>query len=441
MAGRTLQSLLAVIALLVLSGEAAAQAAAPAHTEAERDSTQAELDSVTKEITITEERQEALREEIAEIDQDRATLNSMLIGTTERARKLEGQLDQTESRLRGLGDQEKRLQDSLRARRGVLAEVLAALQRMGRNPPPAIVVRPQDALTAVRSAILLGAVVPEIRLQAEALALDLKQLVSLRTEMAKERDRLRTDATTLVEEKRRIELLIAQKHRVQAEREKALDAERKKAADLAERAGNLKELIASIEREVASAAAAAEAARKAEAERLAAAKGKPAPTAKPSSLGRSDRIAPAVAFADAKGLLPMPVNGTPLKSYGEDDGLGGKAQGLSLGTRSAARVNTPADGWVVYAGPFRSYGQLLIINAGGGYHILLAGMQRIDVELGQFVLAGEPVAVMGDRRLASAGAVETGGTQPVLYVEFRKDSNAIDPSPWWAGRTDEKAGG
>jgi septal ring factor EnvC (AmiA/AmiB activator) len=83
----------------------------------------------------------------------------------------------------------------------------------------------------------------------------------------------------------------------------------------------------------------------------------------------------------------------------------------------------------------------LIINAGGGYHILLAGMERIDVELGQFVLAGEPVAVMGDRRLASVSPAETGATQPVLYVEFRKDSNAVDPAPWWAGRDDEKAGG
>jgi septal ring factor EnvC (AmiA/AmiB activator) len=85
---------------------------------------------------------------------------------------------------------------------------------------------------------------------------------------------------------------------------------------------------------------------------------------------------------------------------------------------------------VVYSGPFRSYGQLLIINAGGGYHVLLAGMGRIDVSLGQFVLTGEPVAVMGASLPAGQG--HNDNSRPVLYVEFRKDGRPIDPGPWWA---------
>jgi len=91
--------------------------------------------------------------------------------------------------------------------------------------------------------------------------------------------------------------------------------------------------------------------------------------------------------------------------------------------------------------PFRSFGRLLIINAGGGYYLLLAGMDQIRVEVGQFVLAGEPVATMGDTSSLSAGngGVETGG--PVLYVEFRKDGGSIDPSPWWAKSQGEKVRG
>jgi len=139
--------------------------------------------------------------------------------------------------------------------------------------------------------------------------------------------------------------------------------------------------------------------------------------------------------------LPLPANGITIREFGEDDGLGAKAQGVSLSTRAGATVNAPADGWVVYAGPFRSYGQLLILNAGGGYHVLLAGMERIDVQLGQFVLAGEPVAVMATPRLASSGTADIGSTQPVLYIEFRKDGNSIDPAPWWAPSSDEKVGG
>ena len=105
-----------------------------------------------------------------------------------------------------------------------------------------------------------------------------------------------------------------------------------------------------------------------------------------------------------------------------------------------AEITAPCDGWVVYAGPFRSYGQLLILNAGGGYHVLLAGMERISVDLGQFVLTGEPVAVMGGEAQVSA-AVATGSKQPVLYVEFRKDGTPIDPSPWWATNEGEKVRG
>ena len=103
-----------------------------------------------------------------------------------------------------------------------------------------------------------------------------------------------------------------------------------------------------------------------------------------------------------------------------------------------AQVTAPCDGWVVYAAPYRSYGQLLILNAGGGYHILLAGMERISVDLGQFVLTGEPVAVMGSGSQIASGP---GSGQPVLYIELRKDGTPIDPSPWWAPSDNEKVRG
>ncbi|OYY63425.1 MAG: hypothetical protein B7Y61_21855, partial [Rhizobiales bacterium 35-66-30] len=122
---------------------------------------------------------------------------------------------------------------------------------------------------------------------------------------------------------------------------------------------------------------------------------------------------------------------------GAPDGLGSTEKGLTMATRAGAQVAAPSDGWVVYAGPFRSYGQLLIINAGGGYHILMAGMERITVDLGQFVLTGEPVAVMGNGPRAANSA----SGQPHLYVEFRKDGISIDPAPWWAATDSQKVRG
>jgi septal ring factor EnvC (AmiA/AmiB activator) len=142
-------------------------------------------------------------------------------------------------------------------------------------------------------------------------------------------------------------------------------------------------------------------------------------------------------------MLPIPVNGVKSRDFGASDGNGGTERGISIVTRPGAQVTAPCDGWVVYAAPYRSYGKLLILNAGGGYHVVLAGVERISVDIGQFVLTGEPVAVMGSGpQVASAmltGAA--GGSQPVLYIEFRKDGSPVDPNPWWATPDSEKVRG
>jgi len=425
---------------LIFALAAFAAGPAPAQTEPgpseTLDARQAELDAVTRDMALTEERQEELRREIESLEHDDATLNETLIGVGKRVHGLETQISDSEERMRALSNNEAAIRASLADRRDVLAEVLAALQRMGHRPPPAILVRPEDALDSVRSAILLGAVVPDLRGAADKLTADLHALIALRAEIAREQDRMRGDATALAEDRKRIELLLDQKRQQREESVAALAEEEKRSADLAEQATGLRDLISTIEKQVAAAARASE-----EAERAAAANQRPAGSAAPTSLGENSRLAPAVAFADAKGLLPLPVSGRRSVGFGEKDRLGATSQGVSIATRPGAQVNSPTDGWVVYAGPFRSYGQLLILNAGGGYHVLLAGMERIDVQLGQFVLAGEPVAAMTTPRLASAGTVDVAAAQPLLYIEFRKDGSPIDPSPWWVASSDQKVGG
>jgi septal ring factor EnvC (AmiA/AmiB activator) len=281
----------------------------------------------------------------------------------------------------------------------------------------------------VRTAMVLGAVLPEMRHQVEALANDLSALLKVRKQIATERDLLKNEVASLANERTRMRGLIGERQKQQAEREKALDAERARAAELAKKADNLRDLIAGLEKSLAPATRAAreEAIRKAGRQALAA-------------LHDPGRLAPAVAFTSLRGQIPVPVNGVKLKDFGAPDGVGGLEKGVSIATRAGAQVTSPADGWVVYAGPFRSYGQLLILNAGGGYHILLAGMDRISVDLGQFVLTGEPVAVMGNGSRIAA-ILATGSSQPVLYIEFRKDGAPVDPGPWWAAGEGEKVRG
>ncbi|MGY4328397.1 septal ring factor EnvC (AmiA/AmiB activator) [Bradyrhizobium sp. LB7.2] len=398
-----------------------------------------ELEAARASKKNAEEAQAKLKTEITSLGQDRTQLNQQLIDTAANVRTVETKIDEAEARLRSLNGREQAMRSSLDSRRADIVEVLAALQRAGRRSPPALLVRPEDALQSLRTAMLLGAVVPELRGRAEKIAGELGELVSLRKTIATERDQLASDRDKVRNDQTRLTALVDERQRQQASREKDLDAENSRAITLSRQVGDLQGLIAKMEQELQSAAKAAaekaaEAAKQAEAK--AAANAKPGPGA----FKDRSRTTPAMAFAAAKGLLPLPVNGNKIRDFGGSDGLGGVQKGISLASKPGSQVTTPCDGWVVYAGPFRSYGQLLILNAGGGYHVLIAGMERISVNIGQFVLTGEPVASMGSTSQV-ASILATNASQPVLYVEFRKDGTPIDPGPWWAANEGEKVRG
>ena len=370
----------------------------------------------------------ALRREIEQIGADRRKHNQDLIDTAARLRGLEIQIPATEARLKPLDDNELIIRKSLDGRRAVIGEVLAALQRIGHRPPPALIASPEDALQSVRTAMVLGAVLPEIRHEVDALASDLTELLNVRKKIATERDRLKSELAALDGERARMTALVAERQKQQAEREKALEVEKSRASDLARNVDNLKDLITKLEQGLDPAIR--------EAREAARSDSRPAL----SAFRDPGRLTPAIAFASLRGQVPIPVNGTKLKQFGTSDGNGGLEKGVSIATRPGAQITAPGDGWVVYAGPFRSYGQLLILNVGGGYHVLLAGMDRISVDLGQFVLTGEPVAVMGNASHI-ASILATGSSQPVLYIEFRKDGVPVDPGPWWATGEGEKVRG
>jgi len=386
------------------------------------------LKSARDEQRKSAETEAVLKREIEQIGADRRKLNQDLIDTAGRLRGVESKIVATQERLKPLDDNERSIRKSLDGRRAVIGEVLAALQRIGRRPPPALIASPEDALQSVRTAMVLGAVLPEMRHEVEALANDLSGLLAVRKKVDAERDQLKTEVGALDGERARMTALVDERQKQISDREKALDAERARAGNLARDADNLKDLIAKLEQGLDPAAR--------DAREAARSDSRPAL----SAFRDPGRLAPAVAFASLRGQVPIPVNGVKLKDFGAPDSSGGAEKGLSIATRAGAQVTAPADGWVVYAGPFRSYGQLLILNVGGGYHVLLAGMERISVDLGQFVLTGEPVAVMGNGSHIAA-VLATGSSQPVLYVEFRKDGVPVDPGPWWAAGEGEKVRG
>lgn len=431
--GASLAQACASFAQAQTQGQLSAPQAATVSPDAIRQREQ-ELEAARARQKSAEEAQAKLKAEITSLGQDRTQLNQQLIDTAANVRTIETKIDEAEARLRTLNGREQEMRASLDSRRGDMVEVLAALQRAGRRTPPALLVRPEDALQSLRTAMLLGAVVPELRGRAERIAGELGDLVALRKNIAAERDQLASDRDKIRNDQTRLTALVDERQRQQVAREKDFDAEKSRALAMSRQVGDLQGLIAKMEQDLQSAAKAAEAARQAETKAAASAK------SGPGAFKDRSRTTPAIAFAAAKGLLPLPVNGNKIRDFGGSDGVGGVQKGISLASRPGSQVTTPCDGWVVYAGPFRSYGQLLILNAGGGYHVLIAGMERISVNIGQFVLTGEPVATMGSTSQV-ASILATNASQPVLYVEFRKDGTPIDPGPWWAANEGEKVRG
>ncbi|MEO3389375.1 murein hydrolase activator EnvC [Mesorhizobium sp. CAU 1741] len=426
MAGRARAFLVttAAAAMLMSSMAGGARAQDAAALEDRRAQQAQQYERITEALGLSEERVAEIAEEIAEIRKDHASLSAALVQAAKTERKLAQDASDIASRLDVLRLQESDLRGSLHERRGILAEVLGALQRMGLNPPPAILVRPEDALASVRSAILLAAVVPELRSETEVLIGDLRELARIAATIESQRKRLLATVAEQAEEKERLSLLLDEKQRLQAQSEQQLAIEQARSGELADQASSLRELIDALESEIEIAARRAE---------------QPSSDMPPPS-GNGPLLGESEPFAALLGALDLPVAGNVARGFGEDDDSGGVMQGDMVATHSAAIVTAPVDGSVLYAGPFRSYGQLLILNAGDGYHIVLAGMGRISVSPGQSVLAGEPVGLMGETRIASAVAFTEENTGPELYVEFRKDGKPVDPAPWWAGRSSGRTG-
>lgn len=423
-----------------------------------------------KKLSESERKALSLQSDVAAIDQEQARLNQELQATARRVQTFESQMTEIEGRLGELEQQKKMVEGSLAQRQDQIAKLLGAMQRMGRNPPPVIITQREDALAMVRSAMLLAKAFPELKEKADALSGDLRDFDRIIGERKTNRDRLEAETNKLKDAQTRLASLMETKRQSMSERQSELEEVRKSITEITQSVSEVSELISRLEKAVGektglgayereTAVAAQRPAGPPQpagrAEQASPAPAPPAsgPAAAPSApanqqvatatpprppkaielaprstafSGNPMRMKPAIPFEQARGMLPPPAHGKRILSFGEKPQSGTPSKGIVIETRHGGQITSPCDGWVVYAGEFRAYGQLLIISAGGGYHILLTGLSQIDVQLGQFVLAGEPVGTM---RAQPKGSLQD--NSPVLYVEFRKDGRPIDPDPWW----------
>lgn len=392
-----------------------------------------ELERIESSISLSEDRAAEMRSEIENMDGDRALQNAALIAAAQRVKTAEVEVDTVEQRLAEIVGAENEIRSRLDGADENVSKLLAALQRISKSPPPALIVDPADAVGSARGAMLLSSILPQLRARADSVSTDLESLVDIRRAAQVETDTLRANLATLFEEQLRTATLIEARRQGIVKVGSQLDAEEIRAQELAAEAKGLADLIDSMRANT---------------------NVTPVVTTPANSggvtldhdailtaLANTDRTEPAVPFVAARGFLSMPASGVVVNSFGTDDGLGGVNHGLSIVTRAEAPVVAPADGWVVYKGPYLNYGEIVILNPGQDYSILLAGMAASSVELGQFLKMGEPVGTMGSRNLGRAVSQNAGVSRPTLYIELRELDTPLNPANWWANNENRTQSG
>ncbi len=381
-----------------------------------------ELKEAEQELQRSKSKSRSLDRQDERLGRELGQLRRARVVAARQIQALETKINELETEVRELDAAEKAKNALLADRRAQYAQVLSAIHRLSLFPPEAVVVQPLEPADLVRTAILLQSTVPRLQDQASRIRDDLLALDETRDHILESRRRLEDARKEIDAQRGKLASLQLEKSRERDEIAAARRAEAGRLAALTAKITNLRDLFGTLE---------------ADRERALTAAPQPEPQAKPEIPAENDAGRPAAArpaetvfgsrrlISLAKGRLPLPVVGRVKGRYGEMIRPGITRKGIEIETAARAQVVAPYDGKVVFAGNFRGYGQLLIIEHSEAYHSLLAGMTRIDGTPGQWLLAGEPVGVMGP-------AAEE---KPSLYVEFRREGRPINPLPWLVAQT------
>lgn len=289
----------------------------------------------------------------------------------------------------------------------LLIKTLAALQNLALKPTESLLVQPLSPVDIIRSAMILRETVPYLEKNAARIRETLQQIENKKNKIEKQISEISKQKIVLQNEYAYIQKMVKHKSNLRNTIEIKSEKAKKTVDRLASQAQDLRDLLGRLEKQRQ------EKKRKEEKRKL--------EEKQSDNLIKEENktiMGTAMDFARAKGTLSMPARGRIITKYGEQKTKGVSTKGITVATRIQAQVVSPFDGTVIFAGPFRGYGEMIIIEHGGGYLSLLAGLGSIDAELGQMLLAGEPIG-----RMPMENAE--------LYVEIRKNNHPIDPLAWF----------
>lgn len=385
-----------------------------------------ELEKMEKQVQQQNLEHKKLQAQATQINMELSEVSREMVKTAKQIQNNEDKISTMETQLRQLQEELKTANEGFLSQDENLIKTLSALQNLALKPTEALFVQPLTPVETIRSAILLRETVPYLEANAKKIRQDLENIEKKKNLIEKQVARITAQKQVLEKEHENMKLLVQRKSRIRNKIEIQTVKAKQKVEKLASQANDLRDLLSKLENEKRIKTQKQEEERKRlaklreEEQRLAEEK-KVEQTQSADLIKYSPDIITEIGkgFIKAKGRLPMPARGPIVTTYGEEKIKGVVSKGIIIKTRNMAQVTSPFDGSVIFAGPFRGYGNLIIVDHGEGYLSLLAGLEDIDCELGQMLLAGEPVGQMPDSYEAK------------LYVELRHHNQPIDPMKWY----------
>jgi septal ring factor EnvC (AmiA/AmiB activator) len=353
------------------------------------------LHDLEQKLHEQQSQQQVLAKKLSDVKGDLAGTQNKLVKLAASIRANEQELTGLDARIADLTKQDADLTDKLQSDYGSISGLILALERIRRIPPESLIARPGAPLQTAQSAMLLQGILPAVNARAEQVSKDLEHLAQIRKDLADDRDASAKTGASLQQQyadmqgmlgKRKAQFIATQSDYRQSQQD---------IARLSKDADNLRDLMAKLAEEDRRQA------------RQAAAQRRPA-KALPSA-----------------GIPDLPVAGVVETAFGGKDAIDAVSEGIRVKTRAGALVTAPMGGVVKFAGSFRNYGQMVILEHEGDYHSLIGGLGSISVAVGQSVKSGEPLGNMPANMPAEGASSEGGGT---LYYELRHNGRPIDPS-------------
>ncbi len=362
-----------------------------------------------------------------ELNLEMSKLNKSLISAAQKIQQNEKNLSRMENELETLKKELAINEKKFNSENKQLADTLAALQNLAQKPAETLFVQPLTPVEVIRSAILLRETVPYISESTENIKKQLETIAKQKEQIEQRVNGIKKEQKALAGQQQKLNSLMKKKKSMRSDLETKAAISRKKSEKLASQANDLRELVAKIEQQqkIKQQKQREEKIRLEKERELARLKQEKFSYTKAQTDGliinNQDTINDiGKNFVKAKGLLSRPATGPVITAYGQESAKGVTSKGIVIKTRNLAQVVAPFDGAVVFAGPFKGYGNMVIIEHGKGYLSLLAGLDNFDCEIGQMLLAGEPLGQMPD------------GKDAKLYMEIRKDSHPVNPEIWLA---------